>query len=244
MGGVGDGGGDGDGDGGATGGTNPSGGAGTGGDTGGRSGGGTGGGTGGTPVVVDVLIEDMQHADSANYFNDPFYGGWDRYGQKSSDDDCINDAEWASATVAGMFQGRTGGDDDDLALHVVADQLDCWGIGTYFTLKQLSSAASAVDLTTLKGISFWAKAAGSETSLRIALEDDYSHAETCSSGCDKHAVSVQPIGLTDEWKQFNIALSSFIREPALNEEEVFAIHFQMDPSGETVDFMIDDIYTY
>jgi hypothetical protein len=217
-------------------------------DSGGSDGGGSGGGigTGGNPpAMVDTLIEDMNHLNMSSYTNDDFFGIWDRYGQSSTDPSC-NDADWTSVTVGGMFVDRTD-DPGNSTLRVLATALDCWGVGTYFTLRQPSGGTPAqpVDLSMINGISFWARADGAEKSLRIGLEDEYSHAETCSTGCDTHAV-VQGVALTSNWKQYDIPLVAFSRTPALDDEKVYAIHFQMDPSSTrtSVDFMVDDVYTY
>jgi hypothetical protein len=198
----------------------------------GSSNGETGGmGMGGAPDVDETLVDDMELGSS--YVNLPFSGAWARYDQTGVTD--CKAAVWASATVSDMFVA----DGDNQVLHVAASDLDCWGVDVAVTLQ----GTSTIDLSEYTAITFMARRLGDESLLTVRLEDDISRDATCEApNCYKHAESSFKPNLTEEWKRFEVPLSVFVRDPALDLTTAHAIHFAMDPVGEAVDFQIDDIY--
>ena len=217
--------------------------------TGGAGTGGTetgGAGTGGSAVVLS-LVDDMEHPFSADYFELPFYGNWGRYGQ-TADLSCA-EAQWAQFSEAFMFVARP--DASGSALQVSASDLDCWGVGVYVNLQRSGSQpADPVDLTVYDGISFFARAVGPENHLRIALEDSYSHSETCveDAGCNEHGYSIMALTVPSVWTEMVVPLATFIdRTEPVDLEAVYAIHFSMDPDDDgdhEVEFWYDDLSFY
>lgn len=186
---------------------------------------------GGTPEVDETLVDDMELGSS--YVNLPFSGAWARYDQTGVSE--CKDAVWASATVSDMFVA----DGDNQVLQVTASDLDCWGVDVAVTLQ----GTSTIDLSEYTAIVFKARRLGAESLLTVRLEDDISRDATCEApNCYKHAESSFKPNLTEEWKRFEVPLSVFVRDPALDLTTAHAIHFAMDPMGETVDFQLDDIY--
>lgn len=239
------------------------GGGGTGGDeTGGTSGGGapggggsggtggTGGSTGGVPSVTD-LVDDLS-SETLVYSNAPFFGTWTRYAQDTG-------VVWVPTSIDGMVAD----DDGNFALHVNATfTVDDWGVDVVLPLQESGGTYTFYDITEYSGVRFRAKRSDTgSTALKVSLEDEASHrgSTLCVGGtggsggydgadCDNHAVAPS-VGLTTTWKEFYVPLTSFTtgvsgaRDEPLDATHVYAIHFQMNPSGTTpVDFWIDDIY--
>jgi hypothetical protein len=213
---------------------------------GGGGSGGSGGGSGGAPVVYIGLIDDF-NGTTAGYSNPPFYGTWGRYAQDE------NDGLFTAASVTAMMQP----DPDDAAngaFQVAATMLDDWGVGVFVTLK----SGAAVDLSDGTGIRFRARTMNSETILKVAIADVHSHRNACldvdaGADCDKHMRTVTDFALDASWAEIDLPLDEFIdpvidgtndRTSALDLTQVFALHFQMDPVDEEVDFYLDDLEIY
>lgn len=206
------------------------------------------GGAGGFPPGASVLVDDLESGPT--YFNDPFAGGWTRYGQ--------TDTAWTATNIAGMIVAEGG---SNHALLVKATfPMDDWGIDVVITLR----ANDAFDVSPFAGFSFRAKAnVVGDAALRMALEDAASHrgsslcnaTGTVGANCDKHAESLATKTLTNAWVKYDIPLSSFgtgcgpgctARTVTLDRTKVYSIHFKMDPvlPQNSVDFLIDDIFFY
>ena len=234
-------------DGGSGGSTGGSSGGGSGGD--GGTGGGAGGSTGGVPSATD-LVDDLA-SETLVFSNAPFFGTWTRYAQPSG-------IVWVPTPIDGMVAADGG----NFALHANATfTVDDWGVDLVLPLQDSGASYVAYDLSGYWGVRFRAKRGEGGTSLKISLEDEASHrgSTLCMAGsgggggylgadCDNHAVA-PPVGLTTSWKEFYVPLTSFTsgvsgaRDEPLDATNVYAIHFQMNPSGTTpVDFWLDDIY--
>lgn len=217
-------------------------------ESGGGSGGGTGGSTGGNPgcTVEDApcLLDDLEHPGVASYNHLPFYGTWSRYGQTG--------VVWEASNPAQMVVERPD-DSSEHALHVAASGLDDWGVGVFLTLR----GGGWINIGGFSGISFKARTENLETVLHVALADVNSHRPICETtgdgtDCDKHMRSVEAFALTDSWQEVDMDFSTFVdgtvlgdpRSSSLDLTQVYALHFQMDPDGEEVDFYIDDLIIY
>lgn len=231
------------------------GGGGTGGDGGSGGSGSTdgGGGTGGGPSVT--LVDDLEEGLPA-YFNPPFNGNWKREGQTMTASPVCSAAVWTEAAIGDMIQ-EDPDDADNLAFHVQATALDCWGVDIYLTLKD-SGTPEDIDVAAYTGLRFRARRINAEGTLKVALEDTASNytAGNCggaspSVDCNKHAVSAAPTTLTADWRLIEVPLSSFgtasasgARSVPLDPTQVYAIHFTLDPTGTEADFWIDDVEFY
>lgn len=238
-------GGTGGGDGGTTGG------GGTGGGDGGS--GGTGGGTGGAPPSVLDLVDDLSSGQLI-FASDNFNGEWTRYAQSSG-------ITWDPLDMEDAIVD----DDGNNVLHVKATfTVSDWGVDIVLPLF----SGSSYDISDYDGIRFRAmrEPGAPSTGLRLAIEDEASHrgSTLCTAGtggtagyqepdCDNHAVRPALVPLAESWGEFNLLLSSIAvlqgvsgaREVEFDPTQVYAIHFQMDPSGTNpVDFWLDDIYLY
>jgi hypothetical protein len=239
LGGEGSGGDETGGSGGSTGGSGgvASGGAGSGGE-------GSGGeGSGGAPPLPPIgLIDDFQVVGVASYENPPFHGSWDRYVEPGG--------TWTATLTSAMVQARPD-DGGNRAIHVVATTLDDWGAGVLVTVN----GGDAMDWIEVEGIRFDVATMNGEAGLRVGIADHNSHMPVCyevndGADCDKHLRSAQVFTIDETFTTVDIPIDTFTdpwvdgRVSALDLTAICALHFQLDPAADEVDYYIDNVETY